>query len=191
MKNTVFWGVTQCCSCENWRFGRTYRLHHQSENNQRATASLAVTSNWSTLLPFHPDDGNNTFLRNIGSYISLTVSHPRIRHFSNTQGFPFISISCEPRSISGLYICYAPKDSLASLPIGTRFLWKWVQWEPDFSWGLVLATCYVSLRLLRDDFIDMHVRYTGCVRVTWRLPIAHKTVHFLKFIICLQKINEH
>jgi hypothetical protein len=35
-KNAVFWNITACCSCKDRRFGRTYRLHHQEEKNQRA-----------------------------------------------------------------------------------------------------------------------------------------------------------
>jgi hypothetical protein len=38
MKNAVVWDVTPCGSCKNRRFGRTYRLHHEGEINQRATA---------------------------------------------------------------------------------------------------------------------------------------------------------
>jgi hypothetical protein len=33
MKNVVFWDVTPCCSCKNRRFGGTWRLHHQGDNN--------------------------------------------------------------------------------------------------------------------------------------------------------------
>jgi hypothetical protein len=35
MQNVVFWEVPPCGSCRNRRFGLTYRLHLQSENNQR------------------------------------------------------------------------------------------------------------------------------------------------------------
>jgi hypothetical protein len=35
VKNAVFWDVTPCGSCKNLRFRGTYRLHHQSERNQR------------------------------------------------------------------------------------------------------------------------------------------------------------
>jgi hypothetical protein len=44
VKNSVFWDVTPCESCKNKRFVKTYRLHHQGEENQRAGMS-AVTSN--------------------------------------------------------------------------------------------------------------------------------------------------
>jgi hypothetical protein len=48
MKNAVFGDVTPCGSCQNWRFGGTYRLHHQSDKI-RELGTLAVTSNRSTL----------------------------------------------------------------------------------------------------------------------------------------------
>jgi hypothetical protein len=28
MRNAVFWDLTLCGSCKNWRFGRTYHLHN-------------------------------------------------------------------------------------------------------------------------------------------------------------------
>jgi hypothetical protein len=41
MKNGVFWDVMPCGSCKNRRFGGTYRLHHRSENNQRARNNVS------------------------------------------------------------------------------------------------------------------------------------------------------
>jgi hypothetical protein len=38
-------------------------------------------------LIFHPDDGSDTFLRNVGSYKSHTVSHPRRRYSSIIRWF--------------------------------------------------------------------------------------------------------
>jgi hypothetical protein len=37
VKNAVFWDVTPCSCCKNWRFGGMYRLHHQGDKNWRAT----------------------------------------------------------------------------------------------------------------------------------------------------------
>jgi hypothetical protein len=34
MKNAVFWDVAPCGSCNNRRFGGTYRHHHQGDKNQ-------------------------------------------------------------------------------------------------------------------------------------------------------------
>jgi hypothetical protein len=42
MNNAVFWDVTQSSSCENRRFGRTYRLHNQF---LRSVIQLLVTAN--------------------------------------------------------------------------------------------------------------------------------------------------
>jgi hypothetical protein len=36
MRNAVFWDVASCGCYKNRRFGGTYRLHHQGENNQVA-----------------------------------------------------------------------------------------------------------------------------------------------------------
>jgi hypothetical protein len=36
VKNVVFWDVMTCGSYKNRRFGVTYHLHHQGEQNQRA-----------------------------------------------------------------------------------------------------------------------------------------------------------
>jgi hypothetical protein len=44
LKNAVFWDVTLCGSCKNWRFGQTYHLHHQGAKNWQI-GMLAVTSN--------------------------------------------------------------------------------------------------------------------------------------------------
>jgi hypothetical protein len=40
-KNTVFSDVTRCGSCKNLRFGGTYRLHHQGDNNRRARNNVS------------------------------------------------------------------------------------------------------------------------------------------------------
>jgi hypothetical protein len=39
MKNAVFWDVTSCGSCNNQRFGKTLRLHHQGDKNRCAKCS--------------------------------------------------------------------------------------------------------------------------------------------------------
>jgi hypothetical protein len=78
MKNAVFWDVTPCGSCKNKRIGGTFRLHHQGDKNWRARNN--VNSNQRTKLAVekycvtytHPD-GGDTFLRNIGSYMSHTA----------------------------------------------------------------------------------------------------------------------
>jgi hypothetical protein len=42
--NSDFWDVMQRGSCKKRSFGRTYRLHHQGEMNQRARHTFAVAS---------------------------------------------------------------------------------------------------------------------------------------------------
>jgi hypothetical protein len=47
MRNGVFWVVTPCGSCKNRRFGVTWRLLHQGDNNVRrllVTASVVPSS---------------------------------------------------------------------------------------------------------------------------------------------------
>jgi hypothetical protein len=41
---------------------------------------LALISSFRLSDSFHPDDGGDTFLRNVGSYNSHTKSHPRRLH---------------------------------------------------------------------------------------------------------------
>jgi hypothetical protein len=38
LKNGVFWDVTPCGFCKKRRFGGTCRLHHQGDNDQRASS---------------------------------------------------------------------------------------------------------------------------------------------------------
>jgi hypothetical protein len=70
MKNAVFWDVTPYGSCKNRLFGGTYRLHHQGDKY----FFKACFGCWLLLTLFlarrfyHPDDGGDKFLRNVGSY---------------------------------------------------------------------------------------------------------------------------
>jgi hypothetical protein len=41
MKNGVFWAVTPCGSCKSWRFGGTYRLHHQGGTGSSQCSVIA------------------------------------------------------------------------------------------------------------------------------------------------------
>jgi hypothetical protein len=89
MTNAVFWDVALCRSFElNRCFGRTYRLHLQGRKiRERGTSRLqsaATCSHW--LLArgfFYPQDGDDTFLRNVGLIHKIyTAPHPRRRHSS-------------------------------------------------------------------------------------------------------------
>jgi hypothetical protein len=83
LKTAVFWDVMPCGSCKNQCFGGTYLPHHQDERISEL-GTLAVTSHWSTLwraaficsmlIIFTLMIEANTFLWNIGSYKSHTVS---------------------------------------------------------------------------------------------------------------------
>jgi hypothetical protein len=61
MKNAVFLDVKPCGSCEDRGFGGTHLL---------------------VATYFLPDDGGDTFLRNVGSYKSHMASHTRREHSS-------------------------------------------------------------------------------------------------------------
>jgi hypothetical protein len=41
VKNAVFYDVASCESCKNGCFGRTCRLHHHGEENQRARNNVS------------------------------------------------------------------------------------------------------------------------------------------------------
>jgi hypothetical protein len=62
--NPVLWDVAPCRSCMNRRFGGTYRLHLQG------TWFLARGF-------FCPEDGGDTFVRNVGSHKIYIEPHPR------------------------------------------------------------------------------------------------------------------
>jgi hypothetical protein len=99
MKNAVFWDVTPFGSCKSRRFEGNYRLHYQSERNERTriflSHTVSVSSQRASAASYgqccywltdslHPNDGWDTFLRNVGSYKSHTASHPRRRYSSET-----------------------------------------------------------------------------------------------------------
>jgi hypothetical protein len=49
LKNVIFWDVTQCGSCKNWRFGGTQHIHHQGDKNRWHSISsqhASVASYW-------------------------------------------------------------------------------------------------------------------------------------------------
>jgi hypothetical protein len=86
IKNDVFWGVAPCGSCENQRFGGTYRLHHQVEKNQRARNSVSSNTHLKQVkltpvfirakLRHIPEDGilHSYRRENFKTYIALTGS---------------------------------------------------------------------------------------------------------------------
>jgi hypothetical protein len=66
-------------SCVNRRFGRTYRLHLQGRKiGERVLQTAATCSRWFLAHGFfYPEDGGDTFLRNIGSHKICTAPRPR------------------------------------------------------------------------------------------------------------------
>jgi hypothetical protein len=69
MKNVVVRDVAPCRSCVNRRFGGTCNLHLQSA----ATCSRWFLARGS----FYPENGGDTFLRNVGSQKIYNVPHPK------------------------------------------------------------------------------------------------------------------
>jgi hypothetical protein len=64
MNSVVFWDVTPCSFCKTRRFGGTYRLHQQDDENVRAKTNISSNQK--------PKDAakNSMFLLNVGSYKS-------------------------------------------------------------------------------------------------------------------------
>jgi hypothetical protein len=58
-------------SYKNRRFGQIYRLRREGEKNYWARNN--IIGNCELPDSFFPDDGDNTFLRNVGSYTSHTA----------------------------------------------------------------------------------------------------------------------
>jgi hypothetical protein len=84
MKNAIFWDVAPCRSCVNRRFGGTHRLQLQGrKTRERGTRVRCLQPRWFLARGFfYPEDGGDTFLRNVGSHKIYTASHPRRRHSS-------------------------------------------------------------------------------------------------------------
>jgi hypothetical protein len=103
MKNDVFWNVAPCRYCVNWRCGGTYRLHLQgriknlrARNQRQQEAALQMEM-------MHPENGGDTFLRNVSSHKIYTAPHSRRRHSSNVSFFTstviiksFLSVLIQP-----------------------------------------------------------------------------------------------
>jgi hypothetical protein len=78
MNNAVFWDVAPCRSYVNRRFGGTYRLHLQGSLQSAATCSRWFLARG----VLYPEDGGDTFFRNVDSNKIYMVPHPRRRHSS-------------------------------------------------------------------------------------------------------------
>jgi hypothetical protein len=70
MKNSVFWDVAPPRSCVNRRFGGMYQLHLQGRQIRERETSVSM---WLQ----HPEDGGDTFLRNVGSQKIYPTPYPK------------------------------------------------------------------------------------------------------------------
>jgi hypothetical protein len=77
IKNAVFWDVAPCRYCVNRRFGETYRLHLQDIKIRERGTSV---SRW--LQTADPENGGDTFLRNVSLHNIYTAQYPRRQHSS-------------------------------------------------------------------------------------------------------------
>jgi hypothetical protein len=85
MKIAIFWDIPPCSPYLNQRFGGMYHLHLQGRKSAEQETSVRAGGypRWVVaLLIFDPEDGGNTFLRNVGSYADYTVLYPRRWQFS-------------------------------------------------------------------------------------------------------------
>jgi hypothetical protein len=86
MKNVVFWDMAPCRSYVNRCFGGS------SLYSWVFSTGCSVCSHLLTLVHcpgfFYPEDGDDTFLRNVGSHKIYTVPHPRRRHSSCKEYVP-------------------------------------------------------------------------------------------------------
>jgi hypothetical protein len=90
MKNAVFWDVTLCRSCVSRHFGGTCSL-------QPPTQRWFLARGF-----FYPEDGGDTFLRNVCSHKIYTAPHLRRRHSSCLHLFCKGGAAYKSLEISGL-----------------------------------------------------------------------------------------
>jgi hypothetical protein len=63
------------------RFGATYHLHLQDRKSAEQETNVQQVARQNRLI-FYPEDGSDTFLRNVGSHTDYTALFPRIwQHF--------------------------------------------------------------------------------------------------------------
>jgi hypothetical protein len=76
MKNAVFWDVGPCSYYVNRCFEETYRLHLQGRKIRERGTSVSTWPRWFLARRFfYPEDGGDTFLRNVGLHNIYTAPH--------------------------------------------------------------------------------------------------------------------
>jgi hypothetical protein len=99
MKNGVFWDVTPCGSCKNWRFGGTQHLHHQGDKNRWTKNNVSLTSNRRTRLTFLV---RRFLLPGWRRWVPLKRQFLQEPHGVTSQKTPFFIIAFT-RALSDLY----------------------------------------------------------------------------------------
>jgi hypothetical protein len=75
-KFSIFWDIAPCSTYMSRRFGGTYHF------------CLDTCPRWFLVrLIFDPEDGDDTFLQNVGSCTYYTALYPRRWHFSKQSNF--------------------------------------------------------------------------------------------------------
>jgi hypothetical protein len=97
LKIAIFWDSEPCSPYMNRRFGGKFHLHFQGRKSAEQEINesrwvgkmssqsfcLANSFRWfPARLIFDPEDGGETFLRNVGSYTDYTVLYPRRWQFA-------------------------------------------------------------------------------------------------------------
>jgi hypothetical protein len=98
LKSIIFWDMTPCSTLSfNRRFGGTYRLHLQGRRIVQAACHLLAR--WFAELFLDPEDGGDTFLRNVG-YNSTDYTASYVRRWYSSCVWKFKSNCSISRYIS-------------------------------------------------------------------------------------------
>jgi hypothetical protein len=121
MKNAVFWYVTPCRSCMNWRYGGTYRLHLQGRGIRERGTNV---SRW---LQTEPPVENNQLYKKIEEG---RVGPPKRRftqdlHSATSQKTAFFIVTAVKTSnLTELYVLFISPYVIQ---------WRCVNWRSYFA----------------------------------------------------------
>jgi hypothetical protein len=133
MKNAVFWNVAPCTSHVNRRFGGTYCFHLEDRIiHERGTSRLLMLVPQSRI--FYPEDGGDTFLRNIGSHTIYTAPHPRRRHSSYYLFLSIMNLRAQCFDVK-VHEGYKTKKEISTKYVSPKG-------EYSFYWRLVVHKSY-------------------------------------------------